>query len=456
MRSWKTRATRWLVLGALAVVAVLFVSCDKDDSDDSQPSGPVSAPASTYSAEVARSWSDFCYRMVKAESIGPCPASRVYGYLGVAIYEGVVQGDEDLVSMGGQLIDLPMLPQASSSHEYHWPTVLNATVAGMMENLFSGSSQASRDSISAFKAYWNTIFEATVEHEVFHTSEDFGAAIAAELVTWSSTDGFANTRGAACTFQMPTGPQYWIPTPPGFAPPHEPCWGSLRTFVVGRTGAEMECDPPPPPTWSTDPTSEMYQAAYEVMTTQHEETAQDSAIAAFWADVPGVTGAPAGHWYAIAGDLCEQYDMNLAEAAECYARAAIAVHDAFIQCWKAKYQYCLIRPVSYVQAYIDPSWNPSWATPPFPEYTSGHSSGSGAVSRALEGMMGTSCEFDDDTHEDRGFGVWHYSTLQEAAEEAALSRLLGGIHYTFGNQGGLTSGRCVGDQVNALTFRANS
>ncbi|MBK8127869.1 MAG: vanadium-dependent haloperoxidase [bacterium] len=325
-----------------------------------------------------------------------------------------------------------------------------------METLFASRSQGARDSIAAYEAGWNDVFVATVGQEIFDASVAYGNQLAAELSAWSASDGISERVGANCTFQIPTGPQYWVPTPPSFQPPHEPCWGSMRTFVIGRAGSDLECDAVPPLPWSTDPNSEMYQAAMEVITTQANETPEDSAIAAFWADVPGATGAPAGHWYAIAGDLCEQYEMNLAEAAECYARASIALHDAFIQCWKDKYEYNVIRPVSYINNYIDPNWVPTWPTPPFPEHTSGHSSGSGSVSRALEGMMGTSCEFDDDTHEHRGFGVWHYSSLQEAAEEAALSRLLGGIHYRHGNESGLSSGRCIGDKVNSLTFRANS
>ncbi|MCL4305844.1 vanadium-dependent haloperoxidase [bacterium] len=454
MKHLKTGVTRWFVISAMLVAVALFAGCDKDDDDENTQHGP--PPSSSYDASVAIGWSDFVYRMVKSEAIGPCPASRAYGYLGVAIYEGVVQGDPTRVSLGNQLIELGALPARSAGQEYHWPTVMNAAVGRVVETLFAASSQATRDSIAAYEAFWSATFESTVSADVFAASQSFGNQIGTALSEWSATDGFFTQVGANCTFTSPDGPQYWVPTPPQFAPPHEPCWGSLRTFVVGRNGGSLECDPPPPPAWSTDPTSEMYQAAYEVVTTQQSETAQDSAIAAFWADVPGVTGAPAGHWYAIAGDLCVQYDMNLAEAAECYARAAIALHDAFIQCWKAKYDWWLLRPVTYIQRYIDPDWNPSWPTPPFPEYTSGHSSGSGATSRALEGMMGGSCPFDDDTHVNRGFGVWHYNSLAEAAEEAANSRLLGGIHYTFGNTAGLVSGRCVGDQVNALTFRANS
>ncbi len=445
-------ASKWTVLFAAAALGLLLMisGCAEDDDQSGTPP-PQSPGADTYGPETIRQWSDFCYRMVKADTVGPAPASRIYGYMGVAYYEAVVQGDSSRMSLANQLTDLTSLPQPDANAEYHWPTVLNATSAAMMQALFTGGPhQSTRDSIIAYEAYWNNILQGTVEQSVFTRSQSYGQALGAALVDWANADGYSQNHN--CSWTPPVGDQYWVPTPPAFKPAHEPCWGSMRTFTLERSGSDFECEPPLPYEFSTNPSSQFYQEALEVVTVQENETPEDSVIAAFWADVPGSTGAPAGHWWSISGLLSDQYDMNLAEAAECYARSSIAMHDAFIECWKVKYQFAVIRPVTYINRYIDSTWVPSWPTPNFPEYTSGHSSCSGACQIALEGLMGLSCAFVDHTHDYRGFAPRSYSTLSQAAEEAALSRLLGGIHYRNGNNQGLVAGRCVGEQVNQLGF----
>jgi hypothetical protein len=137
-------------------------------------------------------------------------------------------------------------------------------------------------------------------------------------------------------------------------------------------------------------------------------------------------------------------------AAEGYARVGIAVADAFISCWDTKYTYNLLRPVTYIQRLIDTTWLPFIVTPPFPEYPSGHSTQSAAAAAVLTDMFGVRV-FTDTTHldhelvpplEPRSFG-----SFEEAAEEAALSRLYGGIHYPFGNNNGLAQGRCIGQAI---------
>lgn len=440
---------RKLILPLLVLSAFAW-GCSEDD--EATPPVPESPGADTYGAEVARQWSDAAFRFVKNDTIGPAPASRVYGYVGVTIYEAMVKGDDSRQSLAGQLDGLAGLPTPTAGAVYHWPTVVNAAVADVMEGIWQDYSARGRDSIATMRNVWNSLLQSTVEAATYERSTAYGHALAAVIIPWAASDGYSQYHN--CAWTPPTGDQYWTPTPPLFRPAHEPCWGSMRTFCLARVGSDFECEPPLPPAFSSEVGSDFYNAALEVVTVQANETHEDSVIAAYWADLPGATGAPAGHWYSISGQLCVQYDMNLAEAAECYARSGIAMHDGFIQCWKVKYQYSLIRPVTYINRYINASWVPTWATPNFPEYTSGHSSCSGACQIALEGQMGTNCAFTDHTHDNRGFAPRSYSTLAEASEEAAMSRLLGGIHYRFGNNGGLAAGRCVGEQVNALQWHA--
>jgi hypothetical protein len=191
----------------------------------------------------------------------------------------------------------------------------------------------------------------------------------------------------------------------------------------------------------------------QLYNTSQTLTNEQRAIANFWADGATQTGTPPGHWVSIAGQLLVQQEMNLADAAEAYARAGIAVHDAFISCWKAKYQLNAMRPITFVQAYIDANWSSLLTTPNFPSCPSGHSTSSGAASGALEGLFGT-VAFTDHTQDALGLPARSFTSLQQAADEAAISRLYAGIHYASDNDIGLVQGSCLGNLINSkLHFR---
>ena len=181
-------------------------------------------------------------------------------------------------------------------------------------------------------------------------------------------------------------------------------------------------------------------------------------IALYWADNPGVTATPSGHSMAIVTQILQQQHASLSLTAETYAKAGIALSDAFVGCWKTKYQYNRIRPISYIQLIIDPLWNTPTATdpvatPPFPEYTSGHSVQAGAVAEVLTTLFGDQIKFTDHTYDKRGFVPRSFNSFWEMANEAAISRLYGGIHYRDAIENGLAQGQCIGQQVLGLHFR---
>ena len=124
-------------------------------------------------------------------------------------------------------------------------------------------------------------------------------------------------------------------------------------------------------------------------------------------------------------------------------RLGVALHDAFLCCWTWKYRYQLIRPVSYVRDHIDPDWNTLVNTPQFPEYTSGHSVGSGAAGLVLTSLLGT-FGFTDATGLSRNLPARAFTSFDHAVEEAAVSRLYGGIHYPMGIEHGIEQGRGSG------------
>jgi hypothetical protein len=214
--------------------------------------------------------------------------------------------------------------------------------------------------------------------------------------------------------------------------------------------SSAECSPPGPPAFSTVPGSQFHAAALEVYTTGGLLTDVQKTIAHYWADGAGQTGTPSGHWIAIVAQISRNNGLSLMAAAEAFARVGVAVHDAFLECWHTKYSYDLQRPVTCINKHIDPTWVPYITTPGFPSYHSGHSAQSGAAATILTDLFG-SMSFKDTTHTDHGLLPPQvprtFSSFDAAADEAAASRLYGGIHYPFDNDDGLGSGWCIGDRI---------
>jgi PAP2 superfamily len=190
----------------------------------------------------------------------------------------------------------------------------------------------------------------------------------------------------------------------------------------------------------------------EVYETANGLSPEQREVALFWADEPGNTATPPGHSISMTSQLLRDRDVGLDVAAETYLRVGLAVGDGFIACWNAKYRYNLLRPITYIRQWIDPAWVSPLTTPPFPEYTSGHSVQSGAWAQVVTELFGE-VAFTDHTHDERGFEPRSFSSFREAAEEAAISRLYGGIHFRPAIEVGLHQGTCVGQAVGALPLR---
>jgi hypothetical protein len=212
----------------------------------------------------------------------------------------------------------------------------------------------------------------------------------------------------------------------------------------------VKCAPPGHPRFSAAASSDFFAAAFEVYSVVRGLTDEQKAIADFWSDAAGATGTPPGHWIAIVSQIARKDGLSLAEASEAYTRVGIAVHDAFIGCWNTKYVYNLQRPVTYINDNIDVNWMPYLVTPNFPSYTSGHSTQSGAAASVLTDMFSVKT-FEDTTHIDHALlppqKPRTFESFREAAAEAAISRLYGGIHYRFDNEHGLASGECIGRAI---------
>jgi hypothetical protein len=212
------------------------------------------------------------------------------------------------------------------------------------------------------------------------------------------------------------------------------------------------------------PESDFYQElmeVYEVVKEIQENEAEDERreIAKFWDCNPYVSThkghvmfalkkiSPGAHWIGITKIVSRNINADVPTTVAAYAKVSIAIADAFISCWDEKYRSNLIRPETIINKVLDENWYPVLQTPPFPEYTSGHSVVSGAASVILTDFFGDNIAFDDDTELPYDLPIRSYQSFHQAAEEAAISRMYGGIHYRKAIDEGLLQGQNVGNYV---------
>lgn len=391
-------------------------------------------------SEVPVAWFSLMTRLIRDEKLPPTAASRRIGYAGVALYEAIVPGAEAHRSLGGQLNGLGTLPSAGRGRHYHWPAVANAALARALKTFFSAASAASLAAIDELEQRFAASYQESLPGPVLEGSIAYGRSVADAVASWAAADGFSTYNN--CAYTAPIGPGLWEPTPPIFAA-HQPCWGQLRPFVLSSGG---ECAPPPPPAFSTDAASPFFAEAMEVYTTTTTLTPEQNAIAIFWADNPAQTATPPGHWISILNQIAVQKRLSLATSADGYARVGIAMADSFIACWNVKYVYNLLRPITYIQHSIDAAWTSPIPTPGFPEYTSGHSVQSAAAATVLADLLGI-VAFTDSTHAGLGMAPRSFASFEQAAGEAAVSRLYGGIHYRSAIERGMAQGQCIGQAI---------
>jgi PAP2 superfamily len=399
-------------------------------------------------AGVATAWFDLARTLVRTTlGFTPPVASRAFAYAGLALYEAVVPGSRRYKSLQPAMPGLRVPPPGDERLD--WPAVANAALASVMRQLFPTTSVANRAAIDALEASLSG--SSGNSSSSSSASALYGRAVADSVFAWSRTDGGHEgyLRNFPADYVAPAGPGLWVPTPPAFQSALQPAWGRNRCFAIASGEA---CPSGPPTRYSEDRGSDFYAEAVEVYRAVNERTPEQEAIAQFWADDPGVTATPPGHSISIATQVLRRERASLMLAAETYAKVAMAVGDAFIACWDAKFRYNLLRPVTYIRAVVDPAWSPLLVTPPFPEHTSGHSVQSGAAFHVLTDLFGRGYRFEDHTHDDRGLAPRRFNSFRAAADEAALSRLYGGIHFRPAIELGLEQGRCVGRAVSELPF----
>ena len=359
-----------------------------------------------------------------------------------------------LQSLAGQLNGLTPTPQREAGKTYDEALVLHAAMAFAAQNFFENTGPTGQRALASLEAKLRTEVSAGLPADVAVRSEEYGRAVAEHVLTWSSDDGGAviENMGFPMQYELTKGASHWVPTNviAQQQKPLLPNWGKNRTFAMPN-GAS--CGLPAPPEYSEDKTSAFYKEALEVFETRQNISPEQRAIARFWSDDPMLSPTPPGHWISIALQIFERDKVALDKSVDVLARVGVAEADAFIGCWDSKFQYDLLRPVTYIRRVLDPKWESLINTPPFPEYPSGHSTQSGAAAVVLTKMFGENFAFQDATHERDGIKPRAFPSFWAAAEEAGISRLYGGIHFRAAIERGLEQGRCIGAFVNSLRTR---
>ncbi|NTV84739.1 MAG: vanadium-dependent haloperoxidase [Bacteroidales bacterium] len=252
---------------------------------------------------------------------------------------------------------------------------------------------------------------------------------------------------------IPSGPGYYEPTPPAFIPPIHPYMGNCRTFVKGSIDNTI---PPPPIAFSEDRQSPFFAMVDEVYRVSQQNDDEKVATALFWDDFPnGKTLTGGGHWESILKNVMTQLNMSFIEGARVYAELFITMQDAAIGCFKAKYTYNLLRPITYIHKYMhQPDWHSLIVTPPHPEYPAAHATVSMAGATILTSILGNKVSFTDDTYAYRGYKPHHFNNFTEAGREAGMSRLYGGIHYLPSIEAGYKQGENIAVNIGSkLVFK---
>lgn len=443
----------WITTVILCII--FFDACKKDIRQEQE--AIISAPnnnadklyghlkqTNTFSSEVVQKWINFDLRLLRANpnSLNNFIMMQHWAYSSIALYEAVLPGMPAYQTLSGQLDQMPVMPATVSGFAYHWPSSANAVFAAMIRNFYPAIPASDKTSTDSLEAALNAQYQNEVNVETFQRSVDFGKDIAQRVFDWSKTDGSLTVQPP---YTIPVGAGLWEKTALGFLAPQNPYWGNNRPLMAGSVTASFL---PPPPPFSTAASSDFYTIANNLYTISQSLTADQTAQGIFWRDVPGGGHA---HWLSIFLQVLD-HESNAAmldKAALVYAKMGITQSDARISCWKSKYTYNNIRPITYIRSVLaHPTWNSLITTPNHPEYPSAHSTFSAAAANVLSMEFGNNYSFTDHTYDFLSLPARSYNSFYDAASEAGQSRIYAGLHYPSSIAAGAIQGSAVANFMN--------
>jgi hypothetical protein len=432
---------RFLLLLAGAILT--FASCKKSDYQKV-----------THDPELYRTTVKKLNDIVLENNFPPVIGSRNYVYANIAAYQVIAAGDpEHFRSLSGQIKHLPATPAPPKDKviDFQFASLLSFCFVGNAVTFPEGSMSTYVDELKQ-KAK-----DAGMPSDVFENTVAYSDTVAKYIMKWSKKDNYAQTRSAS-KYTVTRKDGRWIPTPPMYAQALEPHWGEIRPMVLDSAS---QISAPEPPLYNmTDKNSVFYKNVTEVKTLVDSLNAEQKHMADFWDDNAfklNVIGhasfatqkfSPGGPWMNIAGvgSALKKADFGTTVAA--YTQTSIALFDAFINCWYVKYKSNSVRPETVITKVIDSEWRPYIQTPPFPEYISGHAVISAAAAEVLTHDFGDNLAYTDSSESEFGIAPRKFTSFRAAAQEAAMSRVYGGIHYKIACDVGNQQGRKIGQLVN--------
>ncbi|HXD76156.1 MAG TPA: vanadium-dependent haloperoxidase [Puia sp.] len=391
--------------------------------------------------------------VVMGNNFNPIVASRNYLYAAVAGYEVMAASDPaKWRSLAGQLRGLTPVPQptAGAPIDFELASLLAYCKLGEAVTFPEGSMQGYVDSIL------NLAKTHGMPDNMYKASVGYADTVAAAIMAWSKKDRYLETRGAP-EYMVNDSPGRWVPTPPAYTPAMEPHWSEIRYVVMDSVRQFM---PQPPYEFDVKDKKSPYYKEVKLSENIVDSLSKEQAwIADFWDDNPfklNVSGhlmfgtkkfSPAGHWMGIVGIAAMKSGADFATTTAAYANTAVAMFDAFIQCWNIKYIYNTLRPETAINKYFDANWRPHLQTPPFPEYTCGHCTISAAAAEALSSDFGDHFNYTDTTELEFGIASRSFPSFRDAAIETMHSRFYGGIHYKYCTERSHVMGEDIGKLV---------
>lgn len=407
------------------------------------------------SPEVFHSSVDKVMEIQIHDIFSPPVASRIFAYPNIAAYEILAQKSSKFKSLVGTVKHLKSIPKMDIEKN------INLELAAIIAHMeVSKSLIFSEEKLETLQDSLYQEWQLVNENE-FNDTKAYALNVVSYIIDWMKKDNYNQTRTMSKFTVDTDDPSRWQPTPPSYMEGIEPHWSKIRPFLLDSAS---QFKPVRHPEFSLDKNSKFYEELMEVYNVSKEITekgdkSEEIQIAQFWDCNPFVSVtrghfmfatkkiSPGAHWIGITKIASRKTNANVEETVNAYTKTSMAIADAFISCWDEKYRSNLIRPETVINQNLDPDWLPILQTPPFPEYTSGHSVVSGAASVVLTEIFGDNFYFEDDTEIPFGIPVRNFKSFYDASTEAALSRLYGGIHYRAAIDNGLDQGKKLGHFV---------
>jgi len=380
----------------------------------------------------------------------PPVAARIYAYTSLAAHEAIRHLDPSEPSIVAKLKNFETMPEPEQNKKYNYTLAASKAFYTVMRNV-----TFSKDTVTKYEEETYAPFKDALSEEEYNNSIAFGEAVAAVIMKRVASDNYKETRAKEKYYGSKDDGK-WTPTSPDYLDGVEPYWNTLKPLILDSTG---QFDPGPPPVFSRDTGSEFYKMNKEVYEVGKNLTQDQKNAARFWDDNPFVTEhsghlmfgtkkqTPGGHWMGIATIACRQTNADLVKTARTYALTGIGLHEGFISCFDAKYRYSFVRPITVINNTIDKNWDAFLQTPPFPEYTSAHSTITASAATILTKIYGDNFVFQD-TSDYRYIGMQrHFNSFLNASDECSISRLYGGIHFHISVDRGAECGRKIGAYV---------